>query len=74
MGSGAIASVHTLVGKISRGMITQKLANVLTKGLFFGRKGKFHQRFSSPVERPTVHTSVAHVRIVKYLECGVHLL
>jgi hypothetical protein len=74
MDSGAIASVHALMGKMFRGMVTQKLANVLAKGLFFGRKGKFHERFSSPVEQPTVHTSVAHSCIVKHLECGVHPL
>ena len=74
MGSRAIARVHALMGKMFRGMITQKLANILAKGLFFGRKGKFHQRFSSPEEQPTVHTSVAHVCIVKHLECGVHPL
>src|SRR6185503_8941691 len=69
MGARAIASVHALVGKMFRGMVTQKLADVLAKGLFFGRKGKFHQPFSSPVEHvrsgstlgpmPWVHCSPA---------------
>ena len=74
MGSRAIASVHALVGKMFWGMVTQKLANVLAKGLFFGRKGKFHQRVSSLIEQPTIHLPVAHVCIVKHLECGVHAL
>ena len=40
-------------------MVTQKLVNILAKGLFCGRNGKFHEQFSSPVEQPTVHVCSA---------------
>ena len=58
----AVATAYILalpVAERATTMVTQKLVNILAKGLFCGRNGKFHEQFSSPVEQPTVHISGA---------------